>query len=622
MRARLDREGRGERAAWQALITGLYTPGPRPDDPPADGRLSQLAELFGLSPLECDAIALLWVLAFAPELRRELFLNHGCGEVTPLMVSGLFGHPPRVRLPSEGASLAWRILEEHGLLDGNAALSLDPRIISWLEGDRELDRNLVGRVSIIAPAAELPSWPVEHTAAMIRSGLRQGVRWRIMLETEDRVAGECFAACVARDLSLPLMGIGKGALEGEEGRELAIRVQRQAFLDRVALLADSGDAAEFGRGETVPFPVQFVIAGTPLAPLKGVNDLPIPLAAPSADERLELWRNALPEAASWPGAQLRELAERHELQLGEILNLAATAPPDAATAGRRLRLSPTDDLAGLAQKIDSDFRWDDLVLPPPVEDRLREIAFEARERGRLWAEAEARRLYPQGRGLVALFAGPPGTGKTMAAQVIATELGLDLLRIDLSAVISKWVGETAQHLQRILSARSSRRSLLFFDEADALYGKRVENVRDAQDRFANMDVSHLMVALENYDGIVLLATNLKANIDPAFIRRIRHIVDFPRPDAVARLLIWNNAVGALFGAEQTDLLADDLKRVATIQATGPQIKNAALSALFVSRRAGSGPDARLLGRILARELAKDGAGLSERDLDEVLEGRP
>jgi SpoVK/Ycf46/Vps4 family AAA+-type ATPase len=206
----------------------------------------------------------------------------------------------------------------------------------------------------------------------------------------------------------------------------------------------------------------------------------------------------------------------------------------------------------------------------------------------------------------------------MAAQVIAADLGLDLLRIDLSAVISKWVGETAQHLQKILSARSSRRSILFFDEADALYGRRVEEVRNAQDRFANMDVSHLMVALESFDGIVLLATNLRASIDPAFIRRIRHVVDFPRPDAPARREIWSRVVGALFGPKQAAELSADLARVSAIESTGAQIKNAALSALFASRRTGAPPDAQLFGRMLARELAKDGAGLSERELETVL----
>jgi SpoVK/Ycf46/Vps4 family AAA+-type ATPase len=314
-----------------------------------------------------------------------------------------------------------------------------------------------------------------------------------------------------------------------------------------------------------------------------------------------------------------ELARCHEADLKDILRVGELQPPDLASAARLLRKAAREDMGGLAQHLECGFQWQDLVLPANVEGRLQDIAFEARERASLWADPEARRLYPQGRGLVALFAGPPGTGKTMAAQVIAAALGLDLLRVDLSAVISKWVGETAQHLQRILTARSSRRAVLFFDEADALYGKRVEDVKDAQDRFANMDISHLMVALEDYDGIVFLSTNLKANIDPAFIRRIRHLVDFPRPNAQARKEIWSRAIKALFGSSVATRMAEDLDNVAALDATGAQIKNAALSAAFTVRRQGAGPDAALLGRMLAMELAKDGTGISERELQSMLD---
>jgi SpoVK/Ycf46/Vps4 family AAA+-type ATPase len=224
------------------------------------------------------------------------------------------------------------------------------------------------------------------------------------------------------------------------------------------------------------------------------------------------------------------------------------------------------------------------------------------------------RLYPQGRGLVALLAGPPGTGKTMAAQVIAAEIGMDLLRVDLSAVVSKWVGETSQHLQKILSARVSRHAVLFFDEADALYGKRVEETRDAQDRYANMDISHLMVALENFDGVVLLASNLKGNIDGAFLRRIRHCVEFTRPDVAARKAIWQRVTSTLFPGTHNI----SLDQLASLEATGAQIKQAALSAAFAARRLACEPHTLLLAQMLAREMAKDGGGISARELTAAL----
>jgi SpoVK/Ycf46/Vps4 family AAA+-type ATPase len=308
--------------------------------------------------------------------------------------------------------------------------------------------------------------------------------------------------------------------------------------------------------------------------------------------------------------------------VADIAAVAASAPASAGQAAEALRDRLRGELNPLVHRIDGRFVWSDLVLPPATETRLREIAFEARERARVWADPAAARLFPYGRGLVALFAGPPGTGKTMAAQVIAADLGLDLLAVDLSAVISKWVGETAQHLQELLSSRAAQRSVLFFDEADALYAKRVEEVRDAQDRFANVDTSHLMTALEAYPGIVLLASNLKGNIDSAFLRRIRHVVEFARPDAAARAEIWRRTLTGLFGANTCAALASDITRLAQLEASGAQIKTSALSSVFAARRARQQPNLTLLAQMLSRELAKEGAGLSTRDLAALTEGVP
>src|SRR5262249_52236851 len=156
----------------------------------------------------------------------------------------------------------------------------------------------------------------------------------------------------------------------------------------------------------------------------------------------------------------------------------------------------------------------------------------------------------------------------------------------------------AQHIQQLLSSRTAQRSILFFDEADALFAKRVEDVRDAQDRFVNMDSSHLMTALEAYSGIVILASNLKGNVDTAFLRRIRHVVDFPKPDPAARAQIWRRALDALFPPAQVAAVIEDLPRIARAEATGAQIKNATLSAVFAARHAQAAPSAKLLGEML------------------------
>jgi hypothetical protein len=587
------------------------------DDRPAHGRLAQLSALFDLSPFETDAIALLWATAFDPELRAACLLRDRLNaQITPRVVAAIFGHPPVVRLPSGCPLRLWQLVEEHPMIDGSAALSIDPQVIAWLQGEPELDRALLGHADWIAPAFELPSWPIERWVATLRAGLERGLRWRVRLDTDDRPLAAACAAAIAQRLRLPLLKLDFGTAPGDV-QALALRAHRQAFLDGCALYFESPAAA---RGIPVTFPLQFACAATPLSPVDGLRDLVLPLPVPTLDERRLLWRSALPASAAWPQAQLEALAVQPDTRVSDIARVAATEPEDGAAAIRALRTVAHGEFEGLAHRIDANFGWDDLILPPPVHERLGEIAFEARTRDALWADAGAARLYPQGRGLVALFAGAPGTGKTMAAQVIAAEIGLDLWRVDVSAVLSKWVGETAQHLQKILSSRTAKRAVLFFDEADALYGKRVEEVRDAQDRYANMDISHLMVALENYDGIILMATNLRANIDAAFLRRIRHFVEFPRPDPAARRAIWQRVAAGLFGADA--LCADDIDRLARLDATGAQIKNAALSAVFVARRAGMPPDARLFGRMLARELAKDGAGLSQRDLDAMLGDAP
>jgi SpoVK/Ycf46/Vps4 family AAA+-type ATPase len=249
---------------------------------------------------------------------------------------------------------------------------------------------------------------------------------------------------------------------------------------------------------------------------------------------------------------------------------------------------------------------------------LEDLVYEARERVAFWEEPAARRLFPQGRGLVGLFSGPPGTGKTMAAQVIAASLQLDLFRIDLSSVVSKYVGETSQNLERILSRAEGMDIVLFFDEADALFGKRTE-IKDAHDRFANTDTNYLLQAIENYGGVALLATNKKDNIDLAFIRRLRYVLEFPRPNVEQRLRIWRQILGELAGEDCLRRLAGDLETLAGgVEMTGSQIKFSVLAALFAARREGVPLNMHHLLRGLDRELTKEGRGLSDRERERLL----
>jgi hypothetical protein len=588
--------------------------------PALRSRLDELEQMFGLSAFETDVVAALWTAAYDPAWRATLAAaESGRGHLTVLGLMHAFRHEPRLRLGSESPLRLWRIVTEHPLIDGTAALSLDPAVLAWLDGQPELEATLVGRVRLVEPRFALDSWGLDARAQQIAEGVKNGDRWRIRLTGSDLVAAEACAAGLARRLGLLLLAADLEPLPRDEGHGLAVLVQRQAFLDRAAPGWRSRATDIAWPREVPPFPVQFVIGDDVLAGDERFRDLDIVVGDPDVRERRALWSAAVPSSASWPSEALDDLALRCEASPGEILRAAATGPRDAPEAARRLREGLGDDLQGLAQRLQCPFGWNDLVLPARVQERLEDVAFEARERARVWSQPEVARLYPQGRGLIVLLSGPPGTGKTMSAQVIAADLGLELLRVDLSRVVSKWVGETSQHLQRILSSPSSRRAVLLFDEADAVFGRRIEDAKHAQDHFVNQDLGHLMVAIESYTGVVLLATNLKANIDAAFVRRIRHSIDFQMPDAAARLAIWARAAAALFGSPLDPAVAEGVARVSRVDASGAQIKNAALSAVFAARRERRTPDGDLFGRMLARELAKDGNSVSGRELAAIIE---
>lgn len=611
-----------ERDAQRARIDAAMGDAPATPGAIVDDRLAALARRFGLDALESDVLAVLWVGAFEPERRVRLASREPyAGQITVRLVAALFGHAPRVRLRSESPLLLWQMVREHELADGTAALTIDSAILAWLEGDEELDRALAGRVREVEPGIESPRWDVDALATRLLEGLQRGLRWRVHLATGDEIAARWFAAALGRRIGAAVLELPAGLLADEP--DAGLRLQRQAFLDgRPPLLALEDEALSRPPG-VPPYGLQILHGSGRLTPVPGsLHDLVCELPAPDADERALLWRRLQPASAVWDAAALADLALCHEASAGDIAAAAARMPRDASDAAEALRERSRGGLGALARRIDGQFDWSDLVLPPAVHGRLRDIAFEGRERLRVWAQPAAARLFPYGRGLVALLAGPPGTGKTMAAQVIAADLGLDLLAVDLSAVVSKWVGETAQHLQQLLSSRTALRSVLFFDEADALYAKRVEDARDAQDRYVNLDSSHLMTALENYTGIVLLASNLKASIDPAFLRRIRHVVDFPKPDAAARERIWRQSLAALFPAGQARALEPALARLARIEASGALIKNAALSAMFAARQSGCAPTLASLADLLARDLAKEGAALSPREMQALLEAAP
>jgi AAA+ superfamily predicted ATPase len=301
----------------------------------------------------------------------------------------------------------------------------------------------------------------------------------------------------------------------------------------------------------------------------------------------------------WSGA-LGETARKGHRLSAEQLRLVAAASAglggDVDAAVRRLASGHLDQHA---RRIRPRKKWDDLVLAPDKLAQLREIVSRYQHRDRVHGDWGFP-AFPSS-GLVAMFSGPSGTGKTLAAEIVAGELGLDLYKLDLSAVVSKYIGETEQNLERVFNAASAGNLVLFFDEADSLFGKRSE-VTDARDRYANIEVSYLLQRLESYDGLVVMATNFQKNIDEAFIRRIHVSVEFPMPDEDERIALWRHAfaLGAPIEGIDWDFLAKQFKL------SGGSIKNAALHSAFLAAEAGTAISMETVILGLKREFQKLG----------------
>ena len=250
--------------------------------------------------------------------------------------------------------------------------------------------------------------------------------------------------------------------------------------------------------------------------------------------------------------------------------------------------------------------WDDLVLPPDTTALLRQITDQVRQRLHVYDAWGFRAKMNRGLGISALFAGDSGTGKTMAAEVLANDLRLDLYRIDLSAVVSKYIGETEKNLRRLFDAAEDGGAILFFDEADALFGKRSE-VKDSHDRYANIEINYLLQRMEAYRGLAVLATNMKTALDPAFMRRLRFIVNFPFPGLPERRLMWEKVF-----PPQAPVAGLDYDQLARLNLTGGLIHNIALNAAFMA--AGQKP------ALITMPIVREAIRVEMRKLDRPING--
>jgi AAA+ superfamily predicted ATPase len=350
--------------------------------------------------------------------------------------------------------------------------------------------------------------------------------------------------------------------------------------------------------------------------LGGVIEVELP--RPDYATRLRCWQDALPEQQNLAA----ELATRFHLGPGRIAEAVATA---MAAAGDRkttraelfaaARGQGAHSLTTLTRRIRPVYTWANLVLPAEAESQLRELCSRVTQAPKVWHEWGFDRTIAHGRGTTALFAGPSGTGKTMAAEVVAGELGLDLFTVDLSSVISKYIGETEKNLERIFTAATEAEAVLLFDEADALFGKRSQ-VNDAHDRYANVEIAYLLQRMERYEGVAILASNLRTHLDEAFLRRLQFVIDFPFPDQEQRRRIFDVSL-----PEEAPRHKDlDLDRMAhEVRLAGGEIRNVMLHAAFLAAadesaisdehlRAAVRHELRKLGRVLPAPLNEPVAG--------------
>jgi hypothetical protein len=324
-----------------------------------------------------------------------------------------------------------------------------------------------------------------------------------------------------------------------------------------------------------------------------VPAIEVPFEAPTIAERRRLWRDRLADTGlSAPDHELDSLAELFELtpgRIGEAVSAAAGAVAWRVAGGEAdggdgralflaARAQAGEVLAGLADRLKQPWGWDDIVLPEEALAQLRDICRRVIHKRRVLESWGMGRKLPLGRGVAALFAGPSGTGKTMAAAIVGRELGLDVYRIDLARVVNKYIGETEKNLSRVFDAAEQANVVLLFDEAEALFGKRSE-VKDAHDRYANIEIGYLLQRMEAYPGATILATNLRHHLDEAFLRRLQVVVEFPMPAEADRLRLWRK----MFPPEAPlapDIDFDALAR--EVRLAGGNIRNIALAAAFAA----------------------------------------
>jgi winged helix domain-containing protein/ATPase family protein associated with various cellular activities (AAA) len=616
--------------------------------------LVELAARLGLSAAEIDIL----FACLAVELDRRYeriygFLHDDMSrrQPSPGLVLSLYAESTLEQLDARAllgplASLRYyRLIEvlEEGAANPWASrpMRIDERIVAFLLGDNTVDSRLA-RHLVRADVAPESLRAGATGLALVEELVKQLMHWTkgasprgkpfVYVQGPRAAGADTVIRLAAAKLGMPLLTCDAEALveAGAQLEQSLFLLFRESLLTGAAIfLRDADRLFEPTAGSTHHRTLLrlltemgtslFVSAERPWSwalPAAPVLLRVADLRAPGVLEQFEAWQTL--SRGRLPAAELYRLVSLHPLPISAIDPAWRMAEDLAAGAGV-FDLPRIEDLRQacrvhggvpgntLARRIEPKHTWEDLVLPARQLEQLHAVCNEARQGSVVFGEWGFERKLSLGKGLNVLFTGPPGTGKTMAAEVVAADLGVHLLKIDLSRIVSKYIGETEKNLRELFDQATSANAILFFDEADALLGKRSE-VKDAHDRYANTETAYLLQKMEEYTGISILSTNLRQNMDEAFTRRMRFIVDFPLPEDEDRLRIWQ----AVWPRELPLAPDVDLPGLARqFRLTGGSIRNIALSAAFLAAEQNQPVSMRHLMRATRRELHKMGRLVSD-----------
>ncbi|MBN1203501.1 MAG: ATP-binding protein [Myxococcaceae bacterium] len=593
---------------------------------PAPAALERLGAIFQLSPFEREVL----LLCAGPELDGTFAALCSRAQGDPRRPNPTFSlalatlPSPHWSALNPGAALRrWRLVElGPGDSLTTAPLRVDERVLHYLTGVQYLDERLTGFVE-----------PLRHTPSLVPSHQRLAERivglWSaperkdalplVQLCGSDASGTRAIAAAACAELGLSLLRVLAQSLPtGPDTSEVMRLLWREAALTRSALLLDCHglDSSDSGRQAEVLRLLNrsegpILVVGPDRLRALDRPSVALDVGRPTSLEQRTLWSEALQhhlasgaEPGDPPEPVLESLVSQFDLSGATIQeachHLQGHERGEAleSTLWSACRALTRPRLGDLAQRIESSAGWDGLILPEPQRRLLRELSAQVRHRARVYGTWRLGAQGARGLGITAMFAGPSGTGKTLAAEVLAQELRLDLHRIDLSQVVNKYIGETEKNLRRIFDAAEEGGTLLLFDEADALFGKRSE-VSDSHDRYANIEVSYLLQRMESYRGLAILTTNMKDALDTAFLRRLRFVVEFPFPGPGERRELWRRAFPPEVPTEGLDF-----GKLAELSVAGGNIRNIALNAAFLAASEGTGVRMSHIWRAAQTEFAK------------------